>query len=130
MSVCWPVKARFLCTKRRAHIGVIGVCLFSFLYNIPRWLEFHTESITSCLLVDLSNSTTSCSLTTITYQMKQSLLRSDPTYKTVYIFWAYFVVMFLIPFTTLTYFNFEIFRAVSISFKNIFSTKSNLFIEQ
>lgn len=114
ISVCWPVKARFLCTRRRAKVCVAGVFIFSILYNIPRWLEFHTEAVSACSLNE--NATTDVNETTCTavvYKMEQSELRYDPDYKNYYIFWSYFAIMFLLPFTSLSYFNFAIFLAVS-----------------
>ncbi|CAL8089498.1 unnamed protein product [Orchesella dallaii] len=116
ISINWPVEARFLCTRRRAVVSMIGVFLFSILYNIPRWFEFHTEDF-PCPKADLNNdNATSLSSCTV-YKMEQSQLRSDPEYKLYYIFWSYFVIMFLVPFTSLSYFNFTIFTAIKRSSK-------------
>lgn len=49
------------------------------------------------------------------YTNVKSEMRDDPTYVTVYINWAYLVVMYLIPFSGLVVFNLAIYRQVSAS---------------
>ena len=36
IAVCWPLKARFLCTIGRAKMAVGAVVSFAVIYNIPR----------------------------------------------------------------------------------------------
>lgn len=36
MAVCWPLKARFVCTIGKAKLVVACVAAFAILYNIPR----------------------------------------------------------------------------------------------
>ncbi|XP_021965474.2 FMRFamide receptor-like [Folsomia candida] len=109
ISVCWPVKARFLCTKRRAYLLGGLVMVFSILYNATRWLEFYTEVST------VFNETLNANVTT--YTMEISALRRKPLYKSLYIFWGYFLVIFFIPFTSLSFFNYKIFKEVRRSNK-------------
>lgn len=46
--------------------------------------------------------------------MEISALRRKPLYKSLYIFWGYFLVIFFIPFTSLSFFNYKIFKEVII----------------
>src|SRR5690349_4403796 len=108
--VCMPLKSRGFWTRKKAHLLVIGMISFSFIYNIPRWIEFHTFSI-----IDPKDNLT-------IYKMETTDLRKDPQYKLYYIFWAYLFVMNIIPFTVLSYFNLAIWHAVSF-LKNIFLIK-------
>ena len=39
VAVCHPLRARSLCTYGRAKLYVIGVAIFSVLYNLPRFFE-------------------------------------------------------------------------------------------
>lgn len=39
VAVCHPLRARFLCTYRRARIFNIGITLFAVAYNVPRFWE-------------------------------------------------------------------------------------------
>ena len=36
MAVCWPLKARFICTIGKAKLSLACVAAFAILYNIPR----------------------------------------------------------------------------------------------
>ena len=43
--VCWALKARSLCTCRRAKLSIIIVCVFSLLYNTSRFAEYNHVTI-------------------------------------------------------------------------------------
>ena len=49
VAVCLPLRARSLCTYGRAKLYVIGVALFSVLYNVPRLFEV-TYKVWICLI--------------------------------------------------------------------------------
>ena len=40
IAVCWPLRARYLCTQKRARVSVVVVCIFSILYNLSRFGEY------------------------------------------------------------------------------------------
>ena len=39
LVVCWPLRARHLCTVGRAKLAVVVFCLFAVSYNVPRFFE-------------------------------------------------------------------------------------------
>ena len=45
VAVCWPLKARFICTRTRTKVAILLVCIFSIAYNIPRFMEYDYISV-------------------------------------------------------------------------------------
>ncbi|XP_037934466.1 FMRFamide receptor [Teleopsis dalmanni] len=100
VAVCHPLKARALCTYGRAKIYFIVCVIFSLLYNFSRFWE----------------------VLTITYQpshspvvlhcVRPSALRRNLTYINIYIHWCYFIVNYIVPFSTLAILNCLIYRQV------------------
>ena len=43
MVVMKPLKAKYICTRRRAVLVSLGVLVWSVVYNIPRCLEYGTQ---------------------------------------------------------------------------------------
>ena len=43
--VCWALKARYVCTCRRAKLFIVIVCLCSLLYNASRFAEYDHVTI-------------------------------------------------------------------------------------
>ena len=39
LVVCWPLRARHLCTVGRAKLAVVAFFLFAVSYNVPRFFE-------------------------------------------------------------------------------------------
>ena len=39
LVVCWPLRARHLCTVGRAKLAVVVFFLFAVSYNVPRFFE-------------------------------------------------------------------------------------------
>ncbi|KAG8227500.1 hypothetical protein J437_LFUL002389 [Ladona fulva] len=101
VAVCHPLKARSLCTQRRARMHVVGAMAFALLYNLPRFWEVRRGKITTS---PPSNITM--------YFVFASSLRSDPTYISVYVNWSYLVVMYVLPFGGLAVLNAAIYRQV------------------
>lgn len=103
VAVCHPFRARSLCTYGRARMYVIGIVLFSALYNMPRFWEgtvrgeFHEE------------------LNMTIYCARPTELRENPLYISIYVQWCYLVFLYLIPFTSLAVLNAAIYRQVSIA---------------
>ena len=46
LVVCWPLKARHLCTVGRAKLAVIIFFLFAVSYNVPRFFELTYRDLT------------------------------------------------------------------------------------
>lgn len=101
VAVCHPLRARSLCTWRRARICVATVLLFAITYNLPRWWEIVTIEKYS----DTFNVTI--------FESHMSKMRANNLYITIYINWAYLFVMYMIPFSGLVAFNLAIYRQVS-----------------
>lgn len=100
IAVCHPLKAKSMCTYRRARIFNAIIMVMSILYNIPRFWEVeHTE-----VYSDELNKTI--------YKVVASQLRVNKLYYEVYHIWLYIFVMYLIPFLILTVFNIYIWRTV------------------
>ena len=45
IAVCHPLKARSWCTCRRGRVAVVVIGLFSFLYNVPRFVLFDLSTL-------------------------------------------------------------------------------------
>lgn len=93
ISVCHPYKATNLCSVHfaRRHVGL--VCLFSVVFNLPRFFEYEiTENPVET--------------------MRQTWLYENPVYKVVYRNLFYFVVMFLVPLASLTFLNRKLIKAL------------------
>lgn len=100
VAVCHPLRARALCTYGRARLYVIVIVIFALLYNIPRFLEVRIREIYG----DAEFSTIFC--------IAASDLRANPIYVKVYIHWLYLVFIYLLPFTSITFFNTMIYSQV------------------
>ncbi|XP_046398174.1 FMRFamide receptor [Ischnura elegans] len=105
VAVCHPLKARSLCTLRRARIHVAIAMAFSLLYNLPRFWEVHMVKQTLFLTGPPPSNIT-------IYELKASPLRADKTYISVYVNWSYLIVMYVLPFGGLAFLNAAIYRQV------------------
>ena len=45
MVVMKPLRAKYICTRRRAVLVSLGVLVWAVVYNIPRCLEYGTQRI-------------------------------------------------------------------------------------
>ncbi|XP_044757037.1 FMRFamide receptor [Coccinella septempunctata] len=100
VAVCHPLKVRSLCTYGRARFYVIGIICVSALYNISRFWE---SSIQAEWWPE-QNITVYCP--------SPSYLRRNPTYRTIYIHWCYFIFIYLIPFMGIAVLNAMIYRQI------------------
>ncbi|XP_061167984.1 fibropellin-1-like isoform X2 [Saccostrea echinata] len=48
IAICHPLKAIAICTVNRARLIIAGIFIFSFIFRIPRFFEFRTESTVHC----------------------------------------------------------------------------------
>ncbi|ODM99157.1 FMRFamide receptor [Orchesella cincta] len=114
IAVCWPATARKFCTRKRALFTCVVVLVWSFVFNATRWLEFRTVSLEEAE----GNVSEANNASSGYYVMKITELRTDPVYKEVYIFWIYLIMMFILPFVTLTVLNLCIFIGIRKLVKN------------
>jgi hypothetical protein len=90
--VCWPLRVRSLCTgSRTVGFGVV-LSIFSFLINIPRIFEHKS------VLVPTEDES-------LLYEVHLTKFGKDPRYKRWYLFSAWFLLRFIIPFGLLLYMN-------------------------
>ncbi|UYV71590.1 GPRNNA1 [Cordylochernes scorpioides] len=101
VAVCHPLRARSLCTQRRARVALLTVAAFSLVYNAPRFFEVYCTEIPS---ENGDNQTVLVALPTP--------FRRDPHYVQVYYIWLYLLVMYFVPFALLFALNALIWRTV------------------
>ncbi|RZB39419.1 FMRFamide receptor, partial [Asbolus verrucosus] len=100
VAVCHPLRARSLCTYGRARMYVIGIIVFSAIYNLPKlW-----ESTIKEEWYPEGNVTVYCP--------RASALRENELYRTIYIHWMYLIFLYLLPFMGLAILNAAIYRQV------------------
>lgn len=100
IAVCHPLKAKSMCTYRRARIFNAIIMVMSILYNIPRFWEVEHSEVYSA------------ELNRTIYKVVASQLRVNKLYYEVYHIWLYLFVMYFVPFLVLTLFNIYIWRTV------------------
>jgi hypothetical protein len=99
VAVCHPLRARALCTYGRARVYVVVIIIFAILYNIPRFLEVRIKEYSD---TEFGN----------VFCISASDLRANPTYVKVYIHWLYLIFIYLLPFSSITFFNIMIYKQV------------------
>ncbi|XP_063545824.1 FMRFamide receptor-like [Cydia strobilella] len=104
VAVCRPLRARALCTPRRARFAVVGVAIFAFAYNAPKFLEVEVVRIPA-LGEGADNEEDAI------YCVAAAEFRSE-LYVAVYVHWLYLLVMYAVPFTALAVLNAAIVRQV------------------
>eukprot|EP00095_Tigriopus_kingsejongensis_P010932 snap_masked-scaffold206_size259025-processed-gene-1.14 protein:Tk10932 transcript:snap_masked-scaffold206_size259025-processed-gene-1.14-mRNA-1 annotation:"fmrfamide receptor" len=100
LVVCWPLKARSICTNGRAKLSVFFFALFAVIYNIPRFFEVTWETQ---YLEDFGENRTVIAVTDF---------RKSALYIKLYISWMYLVFMYIIPFVSLAVLNLLIFLEI------------------
>lgn len=104
LVVYFPLQSRRWLDYERARIYVILIILFSFVYNIPRFLEAR-------VLEDIHPK-----YGTI-YCISVTALRAHIVYINFYVHWMYLIFICFIPFVTLSFFNVMIYRQIRIANK-------------
>lgn len=99
IAVCYPLKARSLCTKKHAKFCIMIVAAFSILYNAIKFFE--TKIVQG---EDSTHGTFYC--------VRASKLRRDPHYINIYIHWMYLIFINIVPLAAITFFNLQIFMRV------------------
>lgn len=106
VAVCRPLQAANICTMNRSKKAVLCILLGSIMYNIPRMFEFETKTEWS----------SQYNHTRPTYSTTE--LGKNKIYKEVYFIYLNLLVMFLMPFTLLTYLNTCLINAIRTSRKS------------
>lgn len=99
LVVYFPLQSRRWLNYERARIYVILILLFSFIYNIPRFLE--------PMVLEDQHPTYG----TI-YCIAGTALRNHVVYINFYVHWMYLIFICFIPFATLSFFNIMIYRQI------------------
>lgn len=99
IAVCYPLKARSVCTKKHAKFCIMIVAMFSILYNAIKFFEIQIVQGE-----DYVHGTFYCP--------RANSLRRNPYYINIYIHWMYLMVINVIPLAAITYFNLQIFLRV------------------
>ncbi|GAB1606793.1 FMRFamide receptor [Argonauta hians] len=105
VAVCRPLQAANICTMNRSKKAVLCIFLGSVMYNVPRMFEFETKTEWDSLY----NNTRPTYITTE--------LGNNKIYREVYFIYLNLLVMFLMPFTLLTYLNTCLINAIRTSRK-------------
>ena len=101
IAVCKPLHAANTCTMARTKRVILAIFVASVLYNIPRFFEYKT---TFMWRDDLNQTVAAIALTDI---------GSNQLFNEIYFIYAYLVIMFLMPFSSLTVLNILLIRAVN-----------------
>lgn len=99
IAVCFPLKAKALCTKKKAKFCILIIAVFSIAYNAIKFFEIQ--------LVQSKDAEHG-----VFYCPRANSLRRNYYYIHIYIHWMYLIVINLIPLTAITFFNVQIFLRV------------------
>ncbi|VDN56079.1 unnamed protein product [Dracunculus medinensis] len=99
LAICHPFLIRRISSPNAVKYVIFGVILFSILFNIPRWFELENEACIS-----------------ETFHSPAPLIQNYD-FIIAYRIVLFIVVVFLIPFVTLTIVNFKIIEALQSSAK-------------
>ena len=97
MAVCFPFLAKDFCSTGRTKLFLAGVVLFAFLYNSCRFFEYSIAFIT---------------IEEQVLAVPVEALRRNSTYHSLYIIWAYFLIMFTLPMAAVSILTFFILSAI------------------
>ncbi|CAJ0937581.1 unnamed protein product, partial [Mesorhabditis belari] len=101
IGVCHPYKATQLLPKSLVAHFILGIIIFSILFNISRFFEVRVSNV--------------CYRININYYMPHLMmteLRHNETYLMIFHGWALTILMFVVPFTLLIGFNSMVLHAV------------------
>ena len=92
ISICHPFKAGKICTKRKTWMALIGITVFSIIYNIPRCIAFKAKSPCSVDQPDC-------------YVLVDTDFGSSKFFSEIYMVWMYAILIFILPLTLLSILN-------------------------
>ena len=105
VAICRPLHAPQYSTMSRMRKVVVLVCVFSILYNLPRFWERTVDH--------QFNATTNVSIPV----SRKTELRNNTEYVIIYKTICYFIVRFFVPLSSLAFFNARLIQAIKASYR-------------
>ena len=129
--------------KGKARLYILPTFLFSVLYNIPKFFEIETVSnFSDVKMLTILNNITTNDLQNRTEYVKSNItqdhvkygiqptdLRIDLNYVSIYLIWTNFIVMCVIPFSTLITLNSLTLNGLKKHLKQLENSASNIPLE-
>lgn len=103
IAVCRPLEAANTCTLSRTKRVICLIFVSSFIYNLPRFLEFETTKY-----VDSNSNQT-------LPEIQLTEIGTNQIFREVYFIYLNLFVMFLLPFSFLAVLNIQLIRAVKVA---------------
>ena len=100
LCVCWPKKAKYICTPKKTKIYILICALIGLIYTIPRFFQFKYEFNEK----------------KEHYEVMKTIFEESYGYRKGYLTWSDFVYRLILPTICLAYFNIAVFREVKFSF--------------
>ena len=97
LCVCWPKKAKYICTPKKTKIYILICALIGLTYTMPRFFQFKYEFNEE----------------KERYEVMKTTFGKSYDYKKGYLTWSDFVYRLILPTFCLAYFNIAVFREVS-----------------
>ncbi|KAK0399895.1 hypothetical protein QR680_003263 [Steinernema hermaphroditum] len=101
IGVCLPFKASTLLRRRNVTSFLFSLVVFSILFNSTRFFEVRV--INSCYRSNIN---------AIMPVLAPTTLRLNSAYRLIFFGWAYTALMFVVPFSLLIFFNWQVLLAV------------------
>lgn len=113
LAVCRPHQYRQMQgQKNRSLHYILPVVLFSFIINIPKWLDIETREWSACYDYSGCFGTTFVFKEQKMYPMRTEL-RKDEHYIMFYSSWFWVIVTVIVPFTILSVLSLQIYSTIS-----------------
>jgi len=113
LAVCRPHQYRQMQgQKNRSLHYILPVVLFSFIINIPKWLDIETREWSACYDYSGCFGTTFVFKEQKIYPMRTEL-RKDEHYIMFYSSWFWVIVTVIVPFTILSVLSLQIYSTIS-----------------
>ena len=97
----------FRASLRRIFKFTVPVCISSIIFNLPKFFESRV------VLMEKSDGS-------MVSEIDVTELRKNPTYAIYYNCWARIIITGLIPIVLLIYFNYKVYKDVTVSFSKKF----------
>ena len=100
LCVCWPKKAKYICTPKKTKIYILICALIGLIYTIPRFFQFKYEFNEK----------------KEHYEVMKTNFEKSYGYRKGYLTLSDLVYRLILPTICLAYFNIAVFREVKFSF--------------
>ena len=105
VSVCRPLQAATLCSKRNAYRHLAAVAVVAVLYNLPRFFEYRVVSKTYPSPAYNASGAATGNVSRRVLGSEFTALGRDRVYRILYANILYFLLIFIIPLLILVIFN-------------------------